>query len=472
MPALPARAGVARGSGLLTLLIVGSLWPSLLAQTFHHARRVTWTDLAPVHDRLTAAGVPAAAFQGYAERTHDENLRRVREGDLDHLIFYILQSTRFTKLPPIEPALSAKALVDSLDDARRQRFLSASPIDPSAIAEPVRARVAAFLRAVDADAASDARLTLFRAIVRTTFPDAAGRDSRLRHEYLRVMRFVYEKEFVAQQADRRAEAIADLYRTRGLSTDTAVEAGFLVSYGLGIAHSLDPQRRIRRVLIVGPGLDLAPRTALQDERPPESYQPWAVIDALLTLNLARADDLEVVAADINPRVVAHLRRAASEPPTLTLVGEIRETETVTLSEDYRGYVARLGRAIGDVESNVAAGKGGTGTRIKVKASIAGILTAVPLDIVTERLEAPPFDLIVATNILPYFDDPQLMLATANIAAMTAPGGLFLHNEARPLLGDLTGALGLPFEQSRHAIVATVRGAKAPLFDSVFIHRRR
>ena len=108
------------------------------------------------------------------------------------------------------------------------------------------------------------------------------------------------------------------------------------------------------MLIVGPGLDLAPRTALQDDRPPESYQPWAVIDALLTLNMARADNLEVVAADINPRVVEHLRRAASEPPTLTMIGEIRESETVKLSEDYRGYFAQLGRGIGDPEANPAA----------------------------------------------------------------------------------------------------------------------
>ena len=43
------------------------------------------------------------------------------------------------------------------------------------------------------------------------------------------MRFVYQKEFVAQRAARPADAVADLYRSRGLSTDTAVEAGYLVS---------------------------------------------------------------------------------------------------------------------------------------------------------------------------------------------------------------------------------------------------
>ena len=89
---------------------------------------------------------------------------------------------------------------------------------------------------------------------------------------------------------------------------------------------------------------------------------------------------------------------------------------------------------------------------------------------TERLTGKPFDLVVVTNVLPYFDDVQLMLALRNIAAMLAPGGVLLHNEARPLLGEVTATLGLPVEQSRHAVIATVRGAAAPLFDSVWVHR--
>ena len=56
------------------------------------------------------------------------------------------------------------------------------------------------------------------------------------------------------------------------------EAGFVVNLGLEIIKSLKADRQIRRVLIVGPGLDLAPRTGFRDT-PPESYQPWAVIDA-------------------------------------------------------------------------------------------------------------------------------------------------------------------------------------------------
>ncbi len=64
-----------------------------------------------------------------------------------------------------------------------------------------------------------------------------------------------------------------------------------------------------------------------------------------------------------------------------------------------------------------------------------------------------------------------MLAMSNLAAMLAPGGVFLHNESRPTLAGITSAVGLTFEQSRHAVIANVRGAPAPLFDSVWLHRK-
>ena len=308
------------------------------AQPRPPSKRITWADTSPFHVQFEAQGITSAAFASYVQRVHQANIRRVREGDLDHLVFYALQSTHFTPLPAIEPALSAKALVDSLNAREREAFLKTSQAPPSRIPASVQLRVAALLRAVDASE-HDPRLVYFRGLVKATFPIRRARESALMREYVRVMRFVYEKEFIAQRSARGPEAVAELYRARGLSTDTAVEAGYLVYLGLGVVKSLEPDRRVRRVLIVGPGLDLAPRTALLEVGPPESYQPWAVIDALLALGLSRAGDLDVVAADINPRVVEHLRRSRVEPPTLTLVSEIRESETVRLTEEFRDYFA-------------------------------------------------------------------------------------------------------------------------------------
>ncbi len=438
-----------------------------LVQSATSVRPLAWADLAPLHKALEFRGLTSSSFPAYIKSVHEENARRVREGDLDHLVFYLLQSTRFTKLPPIEPALSAKALVEGLPPDERTQFLKDPFVARARVPAEVRSRIAALLGTLDTPA-DDPRLTYFRALAHTAFPDPRGRSALFAEEYLRTMRFVYEKEFVAQRSARAQEAVTELYRTRGLSTDTAVEAGYLVYQGLAIIKALEPDRRVRRVLIVGPGLDLAPRTALHEEGPPQSYQPWAVIDALLALGLSQPNDLTVLGADINPRVVEHLRRAAAKPSVLTLASEIRNSETVTLADDYHEYFRRLGSASGDADRDSS---GSLLKTVRVRPDIARTLRAERLDIVTERLEGSPFDIVIATNILPYFDDVQLMLALSNIAAMVAPGGVFLHNEGRPLVGDVTAALGLRFEQSRHVTIATVRGAP-PLGDSVWIHVKR
>lgn len=455
---------------VLILAAVLGLAVGLFAQPLAPASRpIVWTDLAPLHTTLEAHRLTASSFGAFVEKTHTDSLRRVREGDLDHFVFYALQSTHFTTLPTIEPALSAKALVEGLNAAMRDAFLASRLDVEPAPSAAVRERLSALLRSLKSPA-GDSRLTYFQSLVQTTFPDRHTREAGVRREYLRAMRFIYQKEFVAQRAG--ADAVAALYRTRGLSTDTAVEAGYLVSLGLDVLKALDPATRIRRVLIIGPGLDLAPRTALIEDGPPESYQPWAVIDALLSLGLSRAEDLEVVGADINPRVVQHLWRAQAAPPTLTLVSEIAESDRISFTPEFREYFDRLGRSIGMVEAGTGGRAGHLRKTVKVGAAAARALSAAPLDIVTERLVGRPFDLAVVTNVLPYFDDVELTLALDNIASMLAPGGVLLHNEARPMLREVTATLGVPVEQSRHVVIATVRGAAAPLFDSVWLHRKK
>src|SRR5206468_12987854 len=154
---------------------------------------------------------------------------------------------------------------------------------------------------------------------------------------------------------------------------------------------------------------------------------------------------------------------------LNLVSEIRESETVSLTKEFRDYFAQLGGAIGDVETVPT--NGHLRKAARVRPATARVLRAEALDVVTERLDEAPFEIVIATNILPYFDDTELMLAMSNVAGMLAPGGVLLHNEARPLMHSVTSALGLPLEQSRQAIIATVRGGAAPLADSVWLHRK-
>jgi hypothetical protein len=444
---------------LNVILTFGICHSALLLAAAAAARSVTWADLpAAVHARLEAAGVTAATFDGRLYTIDRDAQRRVREGDFDHLVFYVLQSTHFTKLPPIEPALSARTQVNGVL-ARRQG--GAPPLVP----RDVDARLTAFLKAIDSGD-RDPRLSYFRALVGAR---SRGDDRRklIEVHYLQAMNFLFLKEF----ADRAPSTVARLYESRGLSTDTAVEAGYAVHAGLGILKGLDPSRRIRRVLIVGPGIDLAPRTGMLEVGPPESYQPWAVIDALVSLGLSRLDDLEVVGADINPRVVDHLRASREKAPVLRLVSGIGESDTLAFVPGYREYFNTLGHAAGTVRGGPAAPPGHLSKTVAVSTKAAATLRAEPLNIVTQRLDGEPFDLVIATNILPYFGKIELALALSNIASMLAPGGVLLHNDTRPEVQEDAAAAGLSVEQSRQVTIATVKGAP-PLADTIVLHRRR
>lgn len=445
--------------------------PVLLAAALAAAQpaspsRPSWDDLASVSAYLTSRGLSADTLESFLERTGVEHAARMREGDLDHLVFYMLQSTRFTRRPPIEPALSARTLVESLEPMTRARFLAGVSVADVSPTTAVQARIADFLSYLERPS-PDERRTAFLEVVRVSYPDARNRPAAVGREYLRVMRFLYQKEFLAPRGAPGAAAVRGLYRERGLSTDTAVEAGFVVHTGLAVLKALDPAWRVRRVLILGPGLDLAPRTGLLEDAPPQSYQPWAVMDALVSLGLSRLDDLSIVGADINPRVVAHLRQARQAPPSLRLASALAGDAAVEMSADYRTYFAQLGRAIGVVVTAPGFRK-----VVRVGPAAAGALAAPRmLDVVTERLAESGFDLVVATNVFPYLDDVQLAVAMSNIAAVTTPGGVLMHNEGRPVLGDIATAVRLPFEQARYVTIATVRGAAAPLSDSIYLHRK-
>jgi chemotaxis methyl-accepting protein methylase len=56
--------------------------------------------------------------------------------------------------------------------------------------------------------------------------------------------------------------------------------------------------------------------------------------------------------------------------------------------------------------------------------------------VTDRLDAAPFDLIIATNVFIYYDVFDQALAMSNVAAMLRPGGFLLANVSAPAVASL------------------------------------
>ena len=436
------------------------------------ARR--WDDLpAAIQRRLTSMRLVEGSFTAFVAEHARRTAQRVRESDWDAIVYYALQSTAFTTEPPIEPALDAKAFFEGLTEADRVRFLAGAALPPDRVGSETRRRLRAFAEALEKPA-PPGRLAYFRDVVRAESARGGPLEPRLISEYVRAMRFLYEKEFLAPKRADSTAAIAELYRERGLSTDTAIEAGYLVHLGLATIAAADSTRRIERVLIVGPGLDLAPRTGLLEIGEPESYQPYAVLDSLVELGLARPGQVVIIGGDVNQRVVDRLRSAMKREVTLHLVTGIGESKSVRFDDGYRGYFSRLSNSIGvplpapAIDPRYAAHLKKT---VRVSSAAVRAITASRVDIVTDRFNGEPFDLVVVTNVFPYLSDIELTLALSNIAAMLKPGGVLLHNEPRALVGELTAELGLSLTHSRTAVIASVEGAKTPLYDRVFVHVR-
>jgi hypothetical protein len=110
-----------------------------------------------------------------------------------------------------------------------------------------------------------------------------------------------------------------------------------------------------------------------------------------------------------------------------------------------------------------------GKAIAVRQDVAGTMTADKMNILTERYDpSPGYDLIVATNILVYFNGEELRLALANIAAMLRRGGYFVHNEPRPAVEAIGQDLGLAAIQAR--TIRLSAGSYKPLLDSFVIQQ--
>ncbi len=455
-----------RGNAILVAALCAAPGVSLSPITLN--RHVEYSDLpAAIQERFAGEGISARRFPEYLSDVEKETERRLAEGEREHLIYYALQSSRFTRSPRIEPAVSAHRFIESLPAAERKRFLEdAAYLPPRGWPAAERARVADALAAL-AENAADARLSSLRPLRSAgRLPSADG----LYADYLRIVRFLYRKEF---GTDGNAGDVARLYQSRPHSSDTQIEAGFGVYLGLGVVHALAPAQPIRRVLIVGPGLDVAPRTDLIDAAGPQMYQPFAVADALITLSMTGERDLRIHSVDVNPRIVSFAQDLSHAPVTLHLFSGLAETKEQPFSVDYREYVHTLGRAIGAVVNGPAslAADPRYQHSIAVRPEIARAMTAERLNIVTERLLDPAgFDLVVITNVLTYFDDRQLALALSNIGAMLRPEGYLLHNESRAGLVETAAAVGLPAQHVRTTVLGGA--ASHPWYDTVWVHQKK
>jgi SAM-dependent methyltransferase len=350
---------------------------------------------------------------------------RVEQGDEDSIIHFLLFGTTFTKRP-----------------RATEGDLAALAVRPAEVLSSFRARIEDFVAAVAAPGTNE-RLQFARQVIERKGIDPtteAGKSQMRRYLEQRARTVgatgaVRSSTLLVPVAEVRDKLT--LFRDRGLSSDTSILIDVAIEQALEAikAKGLIDPGTVRRVAIVGPGLDFTDKLDGYDFYAEQTIQPFAIIDSLIRLGLGHPAELQVTAFDLSPRVLQHLEAArararAGSSYALVLPRNLDRPWTANLVQDWERFGDRIGEETTAVAPPPSAG------RVQVRSVLVRpsvVLSTRPqdLNIILQRLEPVSarnqFDLIVATNILIYYDVFEQSLAVANIAKLLRPGGFFLSN---------------------------------------------
>ena len=440
------------GVGLLLLTAAGA------AAVTGPARYVRFAEAQPILSELAAVGTlppdlnsltnpqREAAWPAWIER-HDKEVRaRLEQGDEDTIVNWMLFGTSFTSRP--RAVLGAVEGDSPASAAERDVILRRT-------VELIGARLDDLLKALANPGTDERRLFARRLLERKgqRFSTAAGLDGIRQYLLGAVMRVAQEQEQVDQElgATSGGDSIAAfvqrsrLFRTRGLSLDTSLLPNYALEQSMAAmkARGLLKAGDLKRVAIVGPGLDFADKDVGFDFYPQQTLQPFAVLDSIKRLGLGPSSPAgtEIVLLDISPRVIDHVTQARARA-----VKGIGYTLHLPLSRatpwvpEIRKYWQTFGNQIGAPAQAPASKAILDQVELRaVRATPAAVqrLSVANLNIVTQRLDGEAFDLVIATNVFIYYDVLEQALAMTNVEAMLKPGGFLLANVAAPPVRALT-----------------------------------
>jgi hypothetical protein len=228
---------------------------------------------------------------------------RVEDGDADSIINLLQFGTTFTKQRRITERGTGRQV--------RQAGTGVTVFVPSPL---LKARIEDFVAAL-ASPGENERLRFARRVIERRGMELATRkrpkpDSALSRTADRGRgQCTHAGTLVDPDAELRD--LTTIFRDRGLASDTAIWIDFGIERALEAmkARQLIQPSAVRRIAILGPGLDFADKQEGQDFYPEQTLQPFALVDSLMRLGLSASGGLQVTAFDLSPRVLQHLETA-------------------------------------------------------------------------------------------------------------------------------------------------------------------
>ncbi len=397
--------------------------------------------LPPELNDLTPAQMETA-WPGWIERKDREVRARLDQGDEDTIVNWMLFGTSFTTRP--RAVLGA---VESGTAGDRELVVRRT-------IELISARLDDLLTALAAPG-NDERRLFARALLQRKglrFATVAEREAARKYLLAAVIRVASEQEQIDQElgATSSGDPITEfvqrsrLFRTRGLSLDTSLIPNYSVEQALAAmkARGLLTRGSVRRVAIVGPGLDFADKEVGFDIYPQQTLQPFAVLNSLKRLGLAPSPgDPEIVLLDISQRIIDHVTQArARAARNIGYTLNLPLPRSTPWLPDVRAYWQTFGDQIGasaPAQASKAIDDVAQLRAVRARPSDVRRMSVLNVNIVTERLDVEAFDLVIATNVFIYYDVLEQALAMSNVEAMLKPGAFLLANFSAPNLTAVT-----------------------------------
>ena len=371
------------------------------------------------------ASLTAATWDKWV-RTEDKEIRsRIDEGEENTLTNLLRMGITYTKEPPITYEdlgdYGRSGAVDSIADRRANDLV----------------------RALAAPHPSEGMLEMRALLERKGFSLKTPEAQKKVKAYLLANLARWRDDVARARAQAKTNPY-QAFKDRGISTDSNLYPDYTIE--LHLKHMMDQgllkPGSVHRIAIVGPGLDFVNKKSGSDFVPPQSTQPFAVIDSLARLGLADPATIEVTTFDISARVNRHLERArkdasAGKPYTIQLLSSPSDQWSQEYHNGFIEYWQKLGDRVGKPGRRIPVPEaaGNTWNRA-VSVRPAVVLRVIPVDmnVVFQTVPLSPdkqFDLVIGTNIFVYYGGLEQSLARANLATMIKPGGFLLTNEALP-----------------------------------------